>query len=513
MTLTDNSERIVLAISSQVTTGRVGLSAIGPAFEAAGVKGLYLPTILLSSRPGMGPLAKHIVPADYLSAALSCLKDDNRLAGIDGIQTGYFAEASQVGAVSRFMAGLKEERPDLPILVDPVIGDADRGLFVDPGVANAIRDELVPLATIIVPNRFELGWLTATDLHTEQSMVDAARGLAPPVTVVTSAYEQAGRIGTLGIAEHHTFSREAERFAPVPNGTGDLFSALLMTGLLNGLPVEAALARSVAALERVARASMGREELDFRALGDVPPDKDGWVAGVDGCRTGWAAVFADTTGRKAPRFRRFDTFAEILEADEEPAVVAVDMPIGLPARTGLGGRGPEAAVRPNLAARQSSVFSIPSRSAVYAEDYGAACAAALATSDPPRKVSKQGFMLFEKIRELDRLMTPALCSRVFEVHPELAFWRLNGDQAMSLPKKVKGRANPPGLAERRSLLQQNGFKSDFFDQARPTGVGADDLLDACACALIAIRLSRGEAQSFPSNPERDERGLTVAIWA
>ena len=201
MTLTDNSERIVLAISSQVTTGRVGLSAIGPAFEAAGVKGLFLPTILLSSRPGMGPLVKHIVPADYLSDALSCLKDDNRLAGIDGIQTGYFAEAIQVGAVARILATLKEERPDLPILVDPVIGDADRGLFVDPGVANAIRDELVPLATIIVPNRFELSWLAGTDLHTEQSMVDAARGLAPSVTVVTSAYERADRIGTLGISQ------------------------------------------------------------------------------------------------------------------------------------------------------------------------------------------------------------------------------------------------------------------------------------------------------------------------
>ena len=49
-----------------------------------------------------------------------------------------------------------------------------------------------------------------------------------------------------------------------------------------------------------------------------------------------------------------------------------------------------------------------SRSAVLAEDYRAACAAALATSDPPRKIARQAFMLFPKVRELDALMTPAL---------------------------------------------------------------------------------------------------------
>jgi predicted RNase H-like nuclease len=137
-----------------------------------------------------------------------------------------------------------------------------------------------------------------------------------------------------------------------------------------------------------------------------------------------------------PSFAVAGDFSAVLSNASRPAVIAVDMPIGLPDRTGRGGRGPESAIRPLLGGRQSSVFSVPSRSAVMAEDYREACRIALATSEPPRKVSKQCFHLFPKIREIDALMIPPLQDRVFECHPELAFWRLAGEQAMALPKKV-----------------------------------------------------------------------------
>ena len=45
------------------------------------------------------------------------------------------------------------------------------------------------------------------------------------------------------------------------------------------------------------------------------------------------------------------------------------------------------------------------------------------------------------------------------------------------------------------------------------GAGADDLLDALACAAIARRIHTGVAQPFPAPPERDTFGLPMAIWA
>ena len=141
-------------------------------------------------------------------------------------------------------------------------------------------------------------------------------------------------------------------------------------------------------------------------------------------------------------------------APEAPSIVAVDIPIGLPERAGPGGRAAENAVRPLLGARQSSVFSVPSRAALAAADYGEACRIAFASSQPPRKVSKQLFMLAPKIREVDACLRDdaQAAARVFEVHPEVAFWRLNGERPLGEPKKVKGRCYDPGLALRRGLL-------------------------------------------------------------
>jgi predicted RNase H-like nuclease len=237
------------------------------------------------------------------------------------------------------------------------------------------------------------------------------------------------------------------------------------------------------------------------------------VAGVDGCKVGWIAVIRQLTEPDEVRLAVFSSFAEVLNYSPTISVIAVDMPIGLPDRIGAAGRGPEKAARRHLGDRQSSVFAVPARAAVYAEDYAKACEIAQTTSEPPKKVSKQAFYLFPKIREIDGLMTPELEARVFEVHPELAFWRLNNGEAMNLPKKIKSRANGPGLDQRRDLLVSCGLERDFLDQTPPRGCGRDDLLDAAANCLIAGRIAAGRAEPFPNAFQRDGKGLRMAIWA
>ncbi|TIX09969.1 MAG: DUF429 domain-containing protein, partial [Mesorhizobium sp.] len=89
------------------------------------------------------------------------------------------------------------------------------------------------------------------------------------------------------------------------------------------------------------------------------------LVGVDGCKAGWIAVHRHPDA--APWVSVFPGFAALLAALPASATIAVDMPIGLPDSSQKGGRGPEALVRPLLGGRQSSVFSIPSRAALYAE--------------------------------------------------------------------------------------------------------------------------------------------------
>jgi predicted RNase H-like nuclease len=247
---------------------------------------------------------------------------------------------------------------------------------------------------------------------------------------------------------------------------------------------------------------------------EARPPGEVWLAGVDGCRAGWVVALVRSGGFEA-RVRVVARFADIVASPEQPAIVAVDVPIGLSESSGYGGRAAENAVRPLLGARRSSVFSVPSRAAIYAEDYREACRIAAATSTPPRRVSRQLFMIAPKIREVDGLLRAEseFARRVYECHPEVAFWRLNGEQALSEPKRVKSRPHAPGLAMRRALLIRAGLPAGAVEAEPPAGANADDLVDALACAMVACRIHARLARCFPDPVERDAHGLPMAIWA
>jgi predicted RNase H-like nuclease len=191
------------------------------------------------------------------------------------------------------------------------------------------------------------------------------------------------------------------------------------------------------------------------------------------------------------------------------------MPIGIPDMAIRGGRGCDTALRSVLGGRQSSVFTVPARAALAEIDYVRACETALTHSDPPRKVSKQCFHIFPKIREVDAAMTPELQGRVAECHPEGAFWAMNRESPLAEPKKVKSQVYPPAIELRRRLLMAAGFPESFLAERRfkLSHAGEDDFFDACACTWTARRVLRGEARRFPDAPMIDPRGLRMEIWA
>ena len=119
---------------------------------------------------------------------------------------------------------------------------------------------------------------------------------------------------------------------------------------------------------------------------------------------GWIVAFVRPDGDEA-RLRIVPRFADVLAAPERPAVVAVDMPIGLPERIGPGGRA--AGELRAAAARRAAVVGV--LGAVAGRDLCRRLSRRLprsrsATSDPPRKVSKQLFNIAPKIREVDEAL-------------------------------------------------------------------------------------------------------------
>ena len=100
---------------------------------------------------------------------------------------------------------------------------------------------------------------------------------------------------------------------------------------------------------------------------------------------------------------------------------------------------------------------------------------------------------------------------MIECHPEFSFCVLNGMHPMATPKKIRGRVNPEGIAERTALLTSLGFAPEFFRNAPPRGVAMDDRVDAAVNLLIAARHRDGQARTWPEAPGCDSHGIPIAI--
>lgn len=255
----------VLAISSHVVRGTVGLDATVPALQWLGHEVWALPTIQLASRPGLGRIEKHEVTGPELAATLGALEADGCWPMLDAVMTGYFAGAEAVAAAAEAISRIRQAKPGVAVLVDPVLGDAGR-LYVAQETAEAIRDRLVPLADIATPNLFELGWLTGAPVVDRDAAMVAARKLGPASVVVTSAAQSGASVATLLVTKEACFETSAPRRAGIPNGAGDLLAGLLLGHLLDGQSPQAALAACIADVDRVLAASAGRQVLQLWAL-------------------------------------------------------------------------------------------------------------------------------------------------------------------------------------------------------------------------------------------------------
>jgi pyridoxine kinase len=138
------------------------------------------------------------------------------------------------------------------------------GLYVPQATAEAIRDHLIPLASLATPNRYELAWMVGAPLDDNTAVMEAALSLGPSRMLVTSAVPMmTGGTGNLYLSGRHALLAEHRLIDNPPNGLGDLLAALFLSRLLSGMDDEKALQLATASVyEVLARAvKRGSDEL------------------------------------------------------------------------------------------------------------------------------------------------------------------------------------------------------------------------------------------------------------
>ena len=228
-------------------------------------------------------------------------------------------------------------------------------------------------------------------------------------------------------------------------------------------------------------------------------EKDTLCIGVDGCAGGWIAAILENGKLRHERYpslrelaRRYPGFSCLL--------------IGL--RNSPQQIRPDDLARKELGLRGSTIFPVPSRAAVYAENEEEQKRTNLLTLG--KSLSRQTINIIPKIRELDEFLeeNPAYRTCIFESHPELDFARLNGSVLMSRKKE------DDGITERVAVLRKylpDLSVEELRSKAKELKCNIDDVVDATCLAVTASLAASGQCETIPACPERDERGLYMRL--
>jgi pyridoxine kinase len=266
----------ILSIQSSVAYGHVGNSAVTFPLMRMGVEVWPVITVHFSNHTGYeswrGPL---LSPTD-LRDVVRGIDERGVLGEVDAVLSGYQGREDIGAMILDAVALVKQRNPAAIYCCDPVLGDEDRGSYVRPGIAEFMRQRVVPAAQIITPNQFELTALTGLPVVTMEDVLqaaDAARSLGPEVVLITSVVRRDGPPDTMDMVAvdgDGAWLVSTPRLPRSFTGSGDVTAATFLVAMLRKWDLAAALAHTAAVVYGLlaVTTSLGRAELALIAAQD-----------------------------------------------------------------------------------------------------------------------------------------------------------------------------------------------------------------------------------------------------
>ncbi|QIK75323.1 pyridoxal kinase PdxY [Nocardioides piscis] len=262
----------ILSIQSSVAYGHVGNSAAVFPLQRLGHEVWPVFTVHFSNHTGYGawrgPL---LAPAD-VAAVVTGIAERGVLGSCDAVLSGYQGSPEIADVIVSAVEQVKAANPAATYTCDPVMGNATSGCFVDPAIPPIIRERVVPVADIITPNQFELGFLTDTSplsLAETLASADLARAMGPSTVLVTSVLsgsDPEGTIGMLAVDGDGAWLVETPRLPMKANGSGDVTAALFTAHLHETGSPATALARTASSIFAVLEQTHASGERELRLI-------------------------------------------------------------------------------------------------------------------------------------------------------------------------------------------------------------------------------------------------------
>jgi hydroxymethylpyrimidine/phosphomethylpyrimidine kinase len=224
----------LLSIAGSDSGGGAGIQADLKAFARAGVHGMTAITAITAQNTVEVREVDQIRPAMIVAQVAAVAED----IGVDAVKIGMLGTAEVIAAVDEALDLLPA---DTPIVLDPVMVAESGAVLLGEDAREALRDLLVPRATVVTPNIPEARVLARDDdaASSPAELAVAVHGLGPRAAVVTGGHSEAGTDFYYDgdALEEITGERHAGVAA---HGSGCTHSATLAAELAKGADLHAA---------------------------------------------------------------------------------------------------------------------------------------------------------------------------------------------------------------------------------------------------------------------------------
>ncbi|MXS73365.1 pyridoxal kinase [Microbacterium sp. CSI-V] len=244
----------VLSIQSAVAYGHVGNSAAVFPLQRIGVEVLPVYTVTFSNHTGYGAWRGPLISPSDVADVITGIEERGVLGEIDVVLSGYQGGEGIADVIIDAVARVKKANPDAVYACDPVMGNAKSGCFVAPAIPELLRERVIPVADIITPNQFELGFLTGTEPGSIESTLDSAdlaRARGPRTVLVTSVERpdrEPDTIEMMVVDDGGAWIVQTPLIPMKANGSGDVTAALFTSHYRRSGDAADALARTASSV-------------------------------------------------------------------------------------------------------------------------------------------------------------------------------------------------------------------------------------------------------------------------
>lgn len=247
---------IVWTIAGSDSGGGAGIQADLRAFDAFGVHGCSA-IAALTAQNSVAVEAIEPVSPQMLDAQLAALANDMAPAAI---KTGMLGSVENLEVVVRWIDRLREANPSLAVVVDPVLRATTGAAFAGEALRRAYREQLLPRATLVTPNRSEAAALLGLPGLGDHAEVERAarmlRERGPAAVAITGGDAGDGPASDFVDAPHASGWLRLPRVdTPHHHGTGCVFASSAAAALALGfVEVEAAVLAKMATAQALREA-------------------------------------------------------------------------------------------------------------------------------------------------------------------------------------------------------------------------------------------------------------------